>query len=410
MSGERVGVLAGRSPRVGIYIPSFGDGGVERMLVNLARGFADEGVRVDLLVRKTSAPYLGSLPAAVHVRAQAARGPRGLRRELIAYLRQEQPDILMSAKGPDDRIAIAARRRAGVPTRFFLRTGTNLSGRLAARRFNPLRRWWRRWAVRRLYRQADGVICVSQGVAEDLAGVADLPAERLQVIRNPVVVPELIQQAEAPVDHPWLGVAGPPVVLGAGGLRRQKNFALLLGAFARVRATRPARLLILGEGHLRGELERLAHALGVEGDVGLPGFVENPYPYMRQASIFVLSSLWEGSPNVLVEALALGTPVVATDCPSGPREILQGGRLGPLVPVDDESALAEAMLRTLAAPLPPETLRQGVADYHLARSARAYLVAFGLGPGGSAACAEPWPGVASLDDSPAPAAAPPHEA
>jgi glycosyltransferase involved in cell wall biosynthesis len=165
------------------------------------------------------------------------------------------------------------------------------------------------------------------------------------------------------------------VILGAGRLQRQKDFPTLLRAFARLRQRRPCRLLILGEGSGRAELEQLIAALGIGADVDLPGFQPAPYPFMRAASLFVLSSAWEGSPNVLTEAMALGTPVVATDCPSGPAEILAGGRFGALVPVGDDVALADAMARTLERPLPATVLHGAVAEYNQASSARRYLEA-----------------------------------
>jgi len=171
-----------------------------------------------------------------------------------------------------------------------------------------------------------------------------------------------------------------PSLSGAGRLTRQKDFATLIHAFALLNARRPARLIILGEGRMRGELEALASELSIADRVALPGYVQNPHAWMAKAALFVLSSRWEGSPNVLTEALALGTPVVSADCPSGPREVLAGGRYGPLVPMGEPLALAEALATTLARPLPADTLREAVAEYHASLSAARYLEALGLGP------------------------------
>ena len=219
---------------------------------------------------------------------------------------------------------------------------------------------------------------VSHGVAEDTRRITGLPAARVTVVRNPVVTPRLAELAAAPCPHPWLQPSAVPVILGAGRLTEQKDFVTLLRAFARMQAIRPVRLAILGEGRLRGELERLAHELGVGERVALPGFTTNPYAWMARAALFVLSSAWEGSPNVLAEALALGVPSVATDCPSGPRELLAGGRYGALVEVGDHVGLAEAMLATLAAPPPAGHLRQAVSDYTAEAAAQGYLGALGL--------------------------------
>jgi glycosyltransferase involved in cell wall biosynthesis len=219
----------------------------------------------------------------------------------------------------------------------------------------------------------DRLICVSEGVAEDTRRLAGLPAERTPVIRNPVVGPELPELAAQAPDHPWLAPGAPPVVLGIGRLTRQKDFATLLRAFARVRGEREVRLLILGDGGLRGELEALAPELGIARDVELPGFQKNPYAFLARAGVFVLSSIWEGSPNALAEALALGVPAVATDCPSGPREILQDGRVAPLVPMESPEALASAIIQMLEAPPPPEALQAAVAEYTVERSVARYL-------------------------------------
>jgi glycosyltransferase involved in cell wall biosynthesis len=232
--------------------------------------------------------------------------------------------------------------------------------------------------MRRAYRHVDQIVAVSQGVADDVMAITGLPAPRVTVVRNPVVMPTLPELAQYPVDHPWFDGGGPPVLLGAGRLTAQKDFPTLLEAFARVRAQRPCRLVILGDGRLRGALQHQAAALGVAEDLSLPGFTSNPYAYMARAAVFVLSSAWEGSPNVLTEAMAVGTPVVATDCPSGPREILQGGRYGPLVPVGDAPALARAILDMLRTPTASDALKRAVADYSVERSTAHYLKALGL--------------------------------
>jgi glycosyltransferase involved in cell wall biosynthesis len=196
--------------------------------------------------------------------------------------------------------------------------------------------------VARFYPWADYVVGVSAGVTEDLVRLADLRPERVRVISNPIVTADIREKARAPLDHPWFSDGG-SVFVAAGRLRPQKDFSTLLHAFARVRARRPARLLILGEGPERTHLEDLARQLDVAGDVSLPGAASNPYAYMARATAFVLSSRWEGLPTALIEALSCGVPVIATDCPSGPREILANGRHGELVPVGDAQALAVAM-------------------------------------------------------------------
>jgi len=165
-----------------------------------------------------------------------------------------------------------------------------------------------------------------------------------------------------------------------GRLAKQKDFSTLLAAMGilRMEYGLEARLIILGEGNERKKLGDMARSLGLEGAIDMPGFVPEPFPYMARASIFVLSSAWEGSPNVLIEALAIGVPVVSTDCPSGPREILQGGKYGRLVPVGDSEALARAMFETIKAPHPPEYLREAAEPFRSAACARKYLEAMGM--------------------------------
>lgn len=368
-----------RRRHLGIYIPTFGHGGVERMLVYTARGLSGLGVRVDFLVDNPTAPYLNLLPPAVRVLV-VPTGRRARLVHLMDYLRQDNPTALLSAKGPDDRLVLVARRRAGVATRLYFRPGTLVAERLRARRSNPIRRWWVTREMRRMYGEVDGVIAVSQGVADDIAGIAAISPAKIRVVRNPTVIPELPALAASVLDDPWFQPGAPPVVLGVGGLRRHKDFATLVRAFAGVRRRRPARLLILGEGRQREELQALGEHLGIAADLRLPGFIANPYPYLARAAVFALTSLSEGSPNVLVEALALGIPVVATDCPTGPREITQGGQFGTLVPVGDANALTEALLKTLDHPHDPARLRQAVQEYTLERSARGYHEALGFGP------------------------------
>src|SRR4051794_39910981 len=234
--------------------------------------------------------------------------------------------------------------------------------------------------MRRAYGQADAVVAVSDGVADALARVTGLPRGRIRTVHNPVVGPELEALSREPVAHPWLAPGEPPVVLSAARLTEQKDLPTLLRAFARLRAGRTARLLILGDlptpertAARIGELRGLAERLGVGADVDLPGYVANPYAYMARARLFVLSSAWEGFGNVLVEAMACGCPVVSTDCPSGPAEILDGGRYGPLVPVGDDAALAAAMGRVLAASPDPATLRARAAEFTVERATDDYL-------------------------------------
>jgi glycosyltransferase involved in cell wall biosynthesis len=365
-------------PHVCLFILKFGDGGVERMMVNIARGLSIIGVRVDFIVKQTEAPYLHLLPPEVRIiKFQVAKQKAALPK-LLEYLKHNDPDILLSAKILDDQVALQAKQRHSGHTRFFLRPGTALISRMKARGTHPLRRWLKTRRLRSLFTAADGVVAVSRGVADEVVELSAIPWDKISVIKNPTITPELYQQADTAIDEPWLGADQPPLILGIGGLRRQKDFPTLLRAFALVRRALPCRLMILGQGNKQGQLLSLARELELGDDFRLPGFVENPYAYLKGAKLFVLSSLWEGSPNVLTEAMALGTSCVSTDCPSGPHEVTRGGEVAPLVPMGDPERLAQAMLQTLREPLDPHYLKEAVSDYTLEKSARSYLAAFGL--------------------------------
>jgi glycosyltransferase involved in cell wall biosynthesis len=361
---------------VALFVPSFDKGGVERMLTQLARGLAGLGHKVDIVVRQRERRYLDALPATVRVVELELIDSDPLA-AAVRYLQAARPTVLVSSKDGNNALAVAARLRAGVPTKVFLRAAIAESARVADQFL--LTRWRSYRAMRRVYRQADGVIAVSRDLAEDVASITGIPAQTIHVAHNPVVTPEMFDLAKAPLRHAWFEPSAPPVILGVGRLSRVKNFALLIRAYARVRRELNCRLMILGEGRERGGLERLAKNLGVAEDVELPGFVENPFAYLGRARLFASASLAEGSPNALTEALALGIPVVSSDCRSGPREILQGGRYGTLVPVGDEVALAAAMLDALRQPHDPEFLKQAALPYTLEGSAREYAAILGLG-------------------------------
>lgn len=352
--------------KLSILMYTFGDGGVERMVVNTACGLASRGVDIRFLVGSEHGPYLDRLDPAITLETLPRQRVARMQR-VVEHLRDERPDTLLVAKAPDARLALRARRSARHSPPIVMRPGTTISERVRG----PAGRW-KLWRLARLYRRADVIIANSAGVREDIASVTGLAQDRIHLVRNPVITPDLDRLAAQPIEHPWFTQHNCPIIVGAGGLRRQKDFATLIRAFALLRQQRPARLLILGRGRQEQRLRELAAELDLGDDVHLAGFVDNPYPYLARSDLFTLSSLWEGSPNVLTEALALGTPVVATDCRSGPREILQDGRYGPLVPVGDPESLATAMARVLDEPPPADELKAAAGEYTLGRNAEHY--------------------------------------
>lgn len=366
--------------RLAVLISFSGDGGVERMVINLCAEFVRH-VEVDLLAIRADGGHVERIPSAVRLIRLKARHAWTAVPEIERYLRERRPDALLVAKDRAGRAAIRARRRAGAQMPLWIRLGTNLSAALERR--NAFNRWLRIAPMRRLYPLASGVIAVSEGVKRDTQRVTGLPAGRITVIRNPVITPMLAEHSAEAVPHPWLADKLQPVVVGMGRLTQQKDFPTLLRAFAALQRERPSRLILLGEGKDREALEALAAELGIGERVLFAGFQSNPYAWLARADLFVLSSAWEGSPNALTEALALGVPAVSTDCPSGPQEILDGGRYGALVPVGDAAAMCRAMSATLQAPLPRETLYAAVDEYRAATSARRYLAVLGLSDGDS---------------------------
>ncbi len=339
---------AARAPRndraakkLALFMPSFRGGGAERVMVILARGFAARGIHVDLVVAQNEGPNVP--PAMDGIRIVDLKAGRVLMAlgGLVRYLRRAAPDVMLSALPHANVVAVWARSLAMAKTRIVLSEHTIASLSAA----NAVQRRARLLPIfmRRAYRKADAIVAVSEGVADDLALLIGIDRSRITRIYNPVVTPRLAELADKALNHPWFAPAQPPVVMAAGRLTAAKDFATLVRAFALVRERRPARLVILGEGSERGNLQALARDLGVEADFALLGFVDNPFQYMRRAAVFVLSSRWEGFGNVLVEAMACGTAVVGTDCPHGPREILEGGRHGTLIAAGDPALLAHAI-------------------------------------------------------------------
>jgi glycosyltransferase involved in cell wall biosynthesis len=353
-----------RNNKIAVFVPTLAFGGVERVMVNLAEGFSERGFDVDLVAPQIAGEFHEQLPAKVRlVHLNAGRVLTSLPR-FIEYMRRERPSAVIAAMEHSSVAAIWGRAIASVPTRVIATVHTNLTEIVkhapsSKVRLVPL-------VCRLFLHRADAIIAVSQGVADDLAEHAPKSRSRLKVIYNPIITESILGQAKQPVDHPWFHPAQPPVILGAGRLVPQKDFATLLRAFADVRQQRSARLLILGEGPERQRLEALAAELGVDQDVCLLGYEPNPYRYMSKAAVFVMSSAWEGFGNVLVEALASGAPVVATDCRNGPREILAAVGQGRLAPVGDAVALAKEISETLDSPSIPasaEALRVFTRDY-----------------------------------------------
>ena len=346
---ERSGASNGKV-RVAIFTSNMDGGGAERAMAKLAGGIAERGYDVDLVLSRAEGHYLAEVPDTVRIVDLDASRVLASIPGLIRYLRRERPVAMLTSMNYVNVVGIWAKTLARVDTRLVVNEQNALSLEAAhspRRRHRLMPR-----LIGRFYPWADRIVSVARGTADDLARTTGLPRGRIEVVHNPIVTPELKELAAAPVDHPWFRPGEPPVVLSVGRLSRQKDFGTLLRAFARVRDRRPARLVILGEGPERGSLESLISELGLLEVATLPGWVANPYPWMANAGAYVLSSRWEGLPSVLIEALYCGVPIVATDCLSGPREILDDGAHGLLVKVGDVDALARGIESALDGEVP----------------------------------------------------------
>ena len=398
------------SSHIAILLRSLKGGGMETSMMRLAGGLAARGLKVDVVVAdKLKGPGLERAPQNVRLISLArSRVPwwtlwRALRPveggataanrpaplpivpprgvcflpPLIRYLDRERPDALIAGGTIYNLIALWARRLTGLSMRVVISERNSLSAEISS----PVNRgqWHLRHApqlVASTYPSADAIVANSNGVAADLANCTGLRRDAITTIYNPVVDSVLTEKALTPVAHPWFAPDMPPVVLGVGRLHPQKDFPTLLRAFARVRAWRDARLVILGadaKHGVRAELMSLAASLGVTDDVDMPGFAANPFAFMARAGVFVLSSRNEGCPNVLIEAMACGCPVVSTRCPHGPDEILDDGRYGRLVDVGDDDALAQAIAATLDQRPDRDCLRARAAEFGIDRAVDQYL-------------------------------------
>jgi glycosyltransferase involved in cell wall biosynthesis len=345
-----------------LYVTSMRGGGAERVMMQIATWMADRGARVDLVLLQKEGPYLSRVPETVRIVDLAARRAMTGVPGLISYLRRERPAVLMSTLTINNVMAAWAGRASGGSSRIVLRETTALS-EVVRRRHSRLERYAGHLA-RLSYPLADAIVGVSVGVSRDIASMVPAVAERTRTIYNPAVSEDLLDRSAR---YQRRKCGSIPTFLACGRLVPGKGFETLLRAFARIRRHVTARLTILGEGEQRGALESLSRELRVNGDVDLPGWVQDPFGYMLEADVFVLPSMWEGLPNVLIEALAAGCPVVSTDCPHGPAEILMGGSYGTLVPVGDVAALAAGIMAELETQRPAEHQRSRAADFSVQR-------------------------------------------
>ena len=346
-----------------------GGGGAERVMLNLASGFAHQGASVELVLVKAVGAYLPQIPSNIKVICLNSSRLAASLPALIHYLKSVRPSILMSALEDTNFIALWAKQIANVPTRVVVTVHNNLSRE--SQNAAQLKRRLTPQLVKLFYPWADHIVGVSQGVVDDLIRLG-VPAQKITPIYNPIVTESLVEKAKNLPEHPWFSTEQIPVILGVGRLTKQKDFSTLIHAVALVNKQRPVRLVLLGEGEDEETLKQLVLRLKLSDDVNFLGFVENPYAYMARAKILVVSSAWEGFGNVLVEAMAVGTAVVSTDCESGPAEILENGRYGSLVEVANIEDMAKSILETLEKSVDPEILKKRANEFTLEKAVERY--------------------------------------
>ena len=356
--------------RIALYVSSLHGGGAERVMLEIAGGLARHDIPVDLVLDRAEGPYLEFIPEGVRLIDLDSNHTYMSFLKLLRYLHRERPDALLSTLGTPNVAALLAKKLFFRNLRVVVRQASTFSMDLAHGSFRD--RIVMR-LLKRLLPTAGAVVGVSSGVADDLRQNVPRMSGLVHAIPNPVAVADISKNAALPVNHPWFADSEVPVILTAGRLVPQKDYPTLLRAFSEVVKSCPARLVVIGEGPERSGLAELARDLDIAHIVDFHGFQSNPFAYMSNARLFVLSSIFEGFPNVLVQSMACGTPVVSTDCPSGPREILQDGKWGALVPVGDWQALAATILSTLDSPIPPASLISRAGDYSSERIIGRYL-------------------------------------
>lgn len=356
-----------RKTDVAVFVPNLEVGGAELSMLEIAKGLAARGLMVDLVLIEAKGEFMKYVSNNIRVVNLASHRTRYSIWSLYSYLKKERPKGLISAHDSANVIAILVKFLSRVPTHLIITINSCLS-----KSYDPNNDYrmgkFKELALFKIlkfaYRYADDIVAISDGVATDVARITKILKKQIQIFYLPVLTDRFYKLKAQFIENPSFFSKDIPNILSVGRLTKAKDFATLIRAFSIVVKHVPSRLVILGEGELRLELEALVCELGLQDVILLPGFVNNCYPYMRECDLFVVSSAYEGLSMVLIEAMACGAPVVSTDCDSGPKEILEGGCWGQLVPVGDYEAMAEVMKKTLTKGPNPVTV---VPDYVLDR-------------------------------------------
>lgn len=351
--------------KIALYIPSLEGGGAERVIINLAGEFVCRGFSVDLVVVQKKGSYIKEVHSKVNIVDLKAKRVSSSLFPLVRYIQREKPDVVLSTLNHANLIAILANKIAGVHSHCVIRVPSY---------FSLTEKWHIKSLAKILYPKSNKIIAVSHGVKQDLAKTLHIKNDKIRVLYNPLLIKSITEMARKDIDHLFFKNKKDKIILGVGSLNKDKDFGTLLKAFVELnKKEKNIKLIILGEGEERERLERFIEKLNLNEKVSLPGFINNPYAYMARADVFVLSSLSEGFPNVIVEAMACGTSIVSLDCPGGVSEILQQGKYGKLTQQGNVEELAEAIDAILENPFDPDMLKKRAKEFDIKDIASKYL-------------------------------------
>jgi glycosyltransferase involved in cell wall biosynthesis len=357
--------------RITIFSPTLGGGGAEHVIVSLVNSFVLKGHKVDLLLARAIGPHLDDVLPAVNIIDFNQVHVFACLPKLVKYISHSKPTAILSIQTHANVTLLLAKKISGSKVRIIVSERSNLA---MEKYHGGLKTRLILWLARLLYPSAEVIHAVSYGVASSCEKELGLQPNKIKVVYNPVFIRKISDQSNPNLDFTF-SLKDQGFILGAGRLTQQKDFQTLIKAFALVRSSLNLPLVIIGEGELRPELEKLITNLSLQEFIFLPGFVKDPFWIMRQCKLFVLSSAWEGLPNVLIQAMACGVPVVSTDCPSGPAEVLENGKWGRLVPIGNIELLAQAMVNAVNEKKHPDVVMRA-AHFDIQRIADEYLNLF----------------------------------
>ena len=356
---------------VAVHLPNLNGGGAEKVAIILCEQLHLRGYKIDLVVGTARGEYVETIPAGINVVDLGAPRTWKSITALRKYIEKSRPAAIIANVGPQNISAVIANALSQKKTNVFAVQHSSLTHQS---RDHPS---WQMRAMPILYRFvlpfSSGVVAVSHGVAEDLIEKAHIPRNLVKVIYNPITSPTK-EQYEGPISIPEFFDGQEPVIAALGRLVPVKDFTTLIKAVHLINQTTfPTRLLVMGNGPMREQLQMLVESLNLSERVRILPFSSNPYPYLKEASVTVMSSRYEGFGNVLVESMACGTPVVSTNCPFGPAEILENGKYGHLTPVGDVEALAEAIVATIRNPISADVLKSRARTFEPSAAVESYI-------------------------------------